>query len=235
MAPLFFALWSSLFHMQQFARLLVFFIKLLFHVLGYGWLFPFFFRIFPPAAVLAVPSCFSPPFSLVCFFLFYGLLPVFSASCASGCSSLLTCLRLSSMLRILLWLYLCCPGAVFPAFLLVFFRLVFLRLFRVSSLSLGLRSLPWCLFLLVFVVVFFAPVLVLSPPVLPCYVAVAFGCLFSDLFESPVPVATWSPFGTRSGWLQPLFFLVSSCLPMLVSFSVRLRSVPLPRSHWGLS
>ena len=46
------------------------------------------------------------------------------------------------------------------------------------------------------VVVFFALALVLSPPGLPCSVAVAFGCLFTDLFESPVPVATWSPFGT---------------------------------------
>ena len=32
---------------------------------GYGCLFPF-FHIFPPAAVLAVPSCFSPPFSVCC-------------------------------------------------------------------------------------------------------------------------------------------------------------------------
>ena len=33
---------------------------------GYGCLFPFFFHVFPPAAVLAVPSCFSPPFSVWC-------------------------------------------------------------------------------------------------------------------------------------------------------------------------
>ena len=67
MAPLFFALWSSLFCMLRFARLLVFFLRVLFHVLGYGWSFPFFFRVFPPAAVLAVPSCFSPPFGLSVF------------------------------------------------------------------------------------------------------------------------------------------------------------------------
>ena len=46
------------------------------------------------------------------------------------------------------------------------------------------------------VVVFFAPALVLSPTGLLCSVAVASSCLFSDLFESPIPVAKWSPFGT---------------------------------------
>ena len=49
---------------------------------------------------------------------------------------------------------------------------------------------PFVAVLFVLVVVFFAPALVLSPPVLPCSVAVASGCLFSDSFESPVPVAT---------------------------------------------
>ena len=119
-----------------------------------------------------------PLFGLVCFFLLSGLLPGFSASCASGCSSLLLLHRLSVILRVLLWLYLGCPGAVYPAFLLGLFSLGFLRLLRVSSLSIGLRSLSWCLFLLVVLVVFFAPVLVHSPPVLPCSVAVAFVCLF---------------------------------------------------------
>ena len=58
------------------------------------------------------------------------------------------------------------------------------------------------------VVVLCAPALVLSPPFLPCYVAVASVSLFSDLFESPVPVATWSPFWAESDWLRPLIFSV---------------------------
>ena len=97
------------------------------------------------------------------------------------------------MLRVLLWLYLGCPGAVFLAFLLVFFRLLFSVCFIFLPSPSG-WFLPWCLFLLVPVVVLCAPGLVLSPPVLPCYIAVPSGCLFSDSFESPVPVATWSPF-----------------------------------------
>ena len=68
--------------------------------------------------------------------------------------------------------------------------------------------LPWCLFLLVLVVLLCTLALVLSPPFLPCYVAVASVSLFSDSFESPVPVATWSPFWAESDWLRPLFFSV---------------------------
>ena len=100
------------------------------------------------------------------------------------------------------WLSGCC----FPCFSAGFLSPGFLRLLCFSSLSLGLRSLPWCLFLLVLVVVFFAPALGLSPPVLPCYVAVASGCLFSDSFESLVPVATWSPFGTSQVGFGLCFF-----------------------------
>ena len=114
------------------------------------------------------------------------------------------------MLRVLLWLCLGCLGAVHPAFLLVFFRLGFLRLLRVSSLSLGLRSFSCSCG-------FFAPVLVHSPPVLPCYVAVAFVCLFFWLARISGShrdvVSLWD----KSDWLQPLYFVVSNCLPMFVS------------------
>ena len=65
--------------------------------------------------------------------------------------------------------------------------------------------------------VFFAPALVLSLPGLPCSVTVASGCLFSDSFESPVPVATWSPFGTSPDSFS-LCLLGSSCLPLLAFF-----------------
>ena len=195
-APLFFALWSLLFRMLRFARLLVFFLRVLFHVLWLRLLVSILLPRFSACCGSGCPFLFLSPFRSGVFLSVLWTSSWFSVSCASGSPSLLMCLRLSSMLRVLLWLYLGRRGAVFPAFLLVFFPLVFLCMLRASSLSLGLRSLPWCLFLLVFVVVFFAPVLVLSPPVLPFYVAVAFGCLFSDSFESSVPVATWSPFGT---------------------------------------
>ena len=124
---LFFALWSSLFRMLQFGLLLVVFLSIFFSTrCGYGCLVPFFLRVFPPAAVLAVPSFFSPPFqSVVTLPVLYGLCPSFSVSYASGCSSLLPRLLLSSILRVLLWQSLGCPGAAFPAFLLVFFRMVF--------------------------------------------------------------------------------------------------------------
>ena len=136
--------------MLRFARLLVFFRSVLFHLL---WL-RLLVSSLPRVSTCCGSGCpflfLSRLFGLVCFFLFSGLLR-FSASCASGCSSLVPLHRLSSMLWVLLWLCLSCPGAVYPAFLLVFFRLGFLRLLCVSSLSLGLRSLSWCLFLLVFV------------------------------------------------------------------------------------
>ena len=136
--------------MLRFARLLVLFRSVLFHVL---WL-RLLVSSLPRVSTCCGSGCpflfLSRLFGLVCFFLFSELLR-FSASCASGCSSLVPLHRLSSMLWVLLWLCLGCPGAVYPAFLLVFFRLGFLRLLCVSSLSLGLRSLSWCLFLLVFV------------------------------------------------------------------------------------
>ena len=164
--------------MLRFARLLVFFLRVLFHVLWLRWLVSILLSKFPPAAVLAVPSCFSPPFRSGVFlsvlwtssWVFHFLRPrLFFAFAAPPvvfhtAGSPLAVPRLSR----------CC----LPCILLVFFRLSFLRLLRVSSLSLGLRSLSWCLFLLVFLVVFFTPVLVHSPLVLPCSVAVAFVCLF---------------------------------------------------------
>ena len=78
----------------------------------------------------------------------------------------------------------------------------------------------WDCFSLCLLGVFFAPALFLSPPGLPCSVAVASGYRFYDSFESPVPVAMWSAFG--------LCFLGSSGLPLLFSFSICLHSVPLP-------
>ena len=75
------------------------------------------------------------------------------------------------------------------------------------------------------VVVFFAPALVHSPTGLPCSVAVAYSCLFSDSFESPVPVVTWSPFGTSqdgfglcfSPFELPAFAGILSILSLLCS------------------
>ena len=109
----------------------------------YGCLFPFFLHVFLPAAVLAVPSCFFPLFSLLCFFLFFGGLRGFSASYASACSSLgrsFGCLP--------------CCGFLFGCTLVVrqllsmlsagFLSPNFLGLLRSSSFSLGLFSLGVC-------------------------------------------------------------------------------------------
>ena len=87
-------------------------------------MFPFFFHVFPPAAVLAVPSCFSPPFSVWCVsvlwtsswvFRFLRLRLLFTLDAPPvvfhAVGSPLAVPRLS--------------GFCFPAFLLVFFRLVF--------------------------------------------------------------------------------------------------------------
>ena len=191
----------------------------------YGCLFPFFLHVFPPAVVLAVPSCFSPLFGLLCllsvlwwssrFFrilrlrlLFpFAMPPVFFHAAGSS-------LAVPG-----------CPEAAFHAFLLAMFSLFLC--FPRSNFSRRSASffflipravLPWCLFLLVLVVVLCAAALVLSPPFLPCYVAVASVSLFSDSFESPVPVATWSPFWAEPDWLRPLFFSVWCSLPQLVSF-----------------
>ena len=128
----------------------------------------------------------------------FGLRPSFSASCASGCSSplhsscSLPCCRFSlanpSVVRVLL-----------------------------HCVSAGFLSYSFHRLLLVLVVLFFAPALVLSPSGLPCSVALALWLSLSDSFESPVPVAKWSPFGTSQDDFG-LCFLGSSCLPLLVSF-----------------
>ena len=185
LSPLVFA-----FCMLQFGIILVVPLSVLSSYCVYSCLFPFFLHVFLPAVVLTVPSFFSPLFGLLCLFLFFGGLPSFPhptpppalpfcrASGCLPCCGFFGCPRLS--------------GSCFPCFLLVFFRLIsrsasFLFLIPRAVLS-------WCLFLLVLVVVLCAPALVLSPPFLPCYVAVASVSLFSDSFESPVPVATWSLF-----------------------------------------
>ena len=68
-------------------------------------------------------------------------------------------------------------------------------------------SLPWCLFLIVLVVVFFAPASVLSPSVLPCSVAVALWlavfCLVRISGSCCEVVSLWD----ESGLLRPLSFL----------------------------
>ena len=130
----------------------------------------------------------------------------FSASCASGCSLPMTLLLFSSVLRVLLGN----PSVVQVLLLCV---------------SDGFLSSSFHHLLLVLVVVFFAPALVLSPTGLPCSVAVAYGCLFSDSFKSPVPVATWSPFGTSRdafgrcfSWFEwPAFAGILSVLSLLRS------------------
>ena len=222
MASLFFALWSSLFRMLRFARLLRLLVSILLPrfsaCCSSGC--PFLFLSPSRSGVfLSVLWTSSWVFRFLCLRLLFAFdaPPVVFHAAVSP----LAVPQLSG----------CCLPCVSAGFL----SLGFLRLLRVSSLSLGLRSLPWCLFLLVFVVVFFAPVLVLSPPVLPCYVAVAFVCMFSDLFESPVPVATWSPFGTSQVAFSLYFswFLVA-CL-CWYQFSACLCSVPLPCSHRGFS
>ena len=160
-SPLVFA-----FCMLWFRIILVVLLSVLSTCCHYGCLFPFFLHVFPPAVVLAVHSCFFPLFSLLCFFLFFGGLPGFFRILrlrllfpfavppvvfhAAGSS--LTVPRLS--------------GSCFPCFLLVFFRL-FSR-FASFFFLIPRAVLPWCLFLLVLVVVFCTPSLVLSPPFLPC-------------------------------------------------------------------
>ena len=96
LSPLVFA-----FCMLQFGIILVVPLSALSSCCEYGCLFLLFLHVFPSAVVLTVPSCFSPLFSLLCLFLFFGGLPRFSASYASACFSLLPRLRLSSMLRVL--------------------------------------------------------------------------------------------------------------------------------------
>ena len=67
--------------------------------------------------------------------------------------------------------------------------------------------------------------MILSPLVLPCSVAVALWLFVSDSFGSPVPVATWSPFGTSQfgfglcflGFELPAFAGIFSVLSPLLS------------------
>ena len=142
----------------------------------------------------------------------------FSASFTSGGFSLLTLLLFSSVLQVLLGN----PSVVrvlLPCVSAGFLSYSCHSLLWVLPCPSGCLALLSWLFLLVLVVVFFAPVLVLSLPGLPCSVAVAFGCLFSDSFESPVPVATWSPFGTSPDSFG-LCLLGSWCLSLLVAFTV---------------
>ena len=168
---LFFTLLSLLFRMLRFGLLFVVFLSIFPHAVATVDCFLSSSVLFRPTAFLAVPSCFSPPFqSVLTLPVLSGLRPGFSASCASGCSLLLARLLLSSVLQVLRWRSLGCPGAAFPVFLLVFFRKVFTACFIFLWLSLVLHSLPWCLLLLVLVVVFFALASVLPPPVLPCSV-----------------------------------------------------------------
>ena len=232
---LFFAFWSSLFRMLRFGLVLAVFLSVFSTCCGYGWLFLFFLRVFPPAAVLAVPSCFSPPFQSVV------ALPVLWSS-----SRFFRILRLRLLFAFGTPLIvfraagspLAVPrlsGCCFLCFSASFLSPGFLRLLHFSSLSLGLHSLPWCLFLLVFVVVCFAPALVLSPPVLPCYDAVALWLSVFWLVRISGSRRDRVSLRDESGWLRPLFFSVSSCLPLLVSFLFCLRSVPLPCSHLGFS
>ena len=80
---------------------------------------------FPPAAVLAVPSCFFPLFSLLCFFLVFVGLPVFFRILRLrllfpfAAPPVLFHAAGSSLAVPLL------SGSCFPCFLLVFFRLIF--------------------------------------------------------------------------------------------------------------
>ena len=54
----------------------------------------------------------------------------------------------------------------------------------------------------------------------------------SSSFGSPVPFATWSPFGTSQGLLQPLFLSVLRVASYGgIHFCMGLRSVPLTHSH----
>ena len=170
---LFFALWSSLFRMLRFGLLAVF-LSVFFHML---WL-----RVI----VSVLPPRFSTCCGFGCPFLF---LSPFSVCCDSSCS-IWSSYRFFRILRLRLLFDFGTPpvvvcaagsplavprlsGCCFPCVSANFLLSGFLRLLRFSSLSLGQRSLPWCMFLLVLVVVFFTPALDLSPLVLPCSVAVA--------------------------------------------------------------
>ena len=155
-----------------------------------------------------------PLFRLLSLPVLYGLRPAFSASCASSFSLLLARFLLSSVLRVFLWRSLGCLGAAFPAFLLLLFCMVFPASFIFLPGPLGcissLVSVPpsACCGVLRFFLRWFCLALLLW----------LYGCLFSVSFGSPVPVATWSPFGTSQVCFGLCLFSVSSCLPVLVSF-----------------
>ena len=122
---LFFPLLSSLFCMLRFGLLLAVFLSGFPHDEATVDCFrssSAFFRLLQFWLSLPV---FLPLFRLLCLPVLSGLHPGFSASCASSCSSILAHLLLSSVLRVLHWQSLGCPGAAFLAFLLVFFHKVF--------------------------------------------------------------------------------------------------------------
>ena len=174
---------------------------------------------FPPATVTAVPSCLPQIFSLLQLWL---LIPVFIPVC--------------HVLRLRLLLRFDVPHAVFraagspfavprlsgscfPCVSACFLSQGFHRLLSLSLLwssgcilSLGVCS-SSCLSL-----VFFAPALVLPPPVCLAMFSVAFWFSgASDSFGSPVTVATWSPFGTSQG-CYGLCLLSLECQPVRSSF-----------------
>ena len=162
--------------MLRFGLLLAVFLSVVFSICcGYGWLFPFFLHAFSACCSFGCPFLFLSLFSVCCdsscsiwsssrFFRILGLWLLF----AFGTPPVVF-RAVGSPLAVPQW-----TGCCFPCVSASFLSYGFHRLFRFSSMSLGLRFLPWCLFLLVLVGVFFAPVLVLSLPVLPCSVAVAF-------------------------------------------------------------
>ena len=152
---------------------------------------------FPPSTFPAVPSGLPQLFSLL---RLWPLIPVFIPVfliLLLRCGAPLVVIRAAGSPFTVPWLSGCCFPCVSTHFLLQGFpRLLCLSLLCSSGciLSLGVCS-PLCLF-----VVFFAPTSVLPPPV--CLALFSVTCWFSgasDLFGSPVPVATWSPFGTSQG------------------------------------
>ena len=89
---------------------------------GYGWVFPVFLCVFHLLRLrlsLPVPLRFSVCCDFGCSF--RSSSPS-STSCASSCSFALARLMLSYVLQVLRLQFLGCPGAAFPAFLLVFYR-----------------------------------------------------------------------------------------------------------------
>ena len=175
--------------------------------------------VFLPATVTAVPSCLPQIFSLLRLWL---LIPVFLP--------VWYILRLRLLLRFDAPHVVFCvagspfavpklSGCCFPCASARFLSQGFHRLFILSLLwssgcilSHGVCS-SSCLS-----VVFFAPALVLPPPVCLAMFTVAFWFSgASDSFGSPVTVAKWSPFWTSQG-CYGLCLLCSKCQPVMISF-----------------